>query len=307
MYRRPIVGGCSHDLQCTSGISVRPEKLYYVHQACGFYLYRPWSGSPLLRGRLSTISGVQANNKVSAEEALRRVERCLSDIVSWMHTNMLKLNTDKTEVIVFSSKHNEQFVGDITITISASLIKPAKVVRNLRAFFDSRMNMESHVNSVCRSSYAKLRQISHIRQYITSDATKSLVNSLVTSRLDYCNSLLYGLPKTSLNKLQTVQNTAARIISKASCSCHITSILKELHWLPIDSRIKYKICTLTYKALHNQAPAYIKSLLELYTPKRTLRSQDNTLILVQLTSKTVSYGDHCFCVCVRLGCGIPYQ
>ena len=71
------------------------------------------------------------NDKVSAEEVLRRVERCLSDIVSWMHTNMLKLNTDKTEVIVFSSKHNEQFVGDITITISASLRKPAKFVRNL--------------------------------------------------------------------------------------------------------------------------------------------------------------------------------
>jgi len=157
--------------------------------------------------------------------------------------------------------------------------------------------MESHINAVCRSCYAQLRQIGNIRQYITSDATKSLVNSLVTSRLDYCNSLLYGVPKTTLNKLQTVQNTAARIISKTSRSFHITPILKELHWLPIACRIKYKILTLTYKAQHDQTPLYIKSMLELYTPRRALRSQDNTMTLVQPRSETVSYGDRCFSVC----------
>jgi len=169
------------------------------------------------------------NDNVSARKALCRVEICLSDIGSWMHTNMLKLNTDNTEVIVFSLKHNEQFVNDISVSVGTSQIKPSSVVRNLGAFFDSRMNMESHINAVCRSCYAQLRQIGQIRQYITSDATKSLVNSLVTSRLDYCNSLLYGVPKTTLNKLHTVQNTVARIISKTSRSFHITPILKELH------------------------------------------------------------------------------
>jgi len=79
----------------------------------------------------------------------------------------LKLNTDKTEVIVFSSKQNEQFVGDISVTVGTSQI------RNLGAYFDSRMNMESHINAVCQSSYAQLRHIGHIRQYITGDATQS--------------------------------------------------------------------------------------------------------------------------------------
>ena len=199
------------------------------------------------------------NDEVNVVEALCRVESCLTDIVSWMHNNMLKLNTDKTEVIVFSSKHNEQFVGDLEMTVGQSKIKPSAVVRNLGASFDSRMNMMNHVNSVCRSSYAQLRQIGHIRQYITCDATKSLVNSLVTSRLDYCNSLLYKLPKTTLNKLQTVQNTAARIITKTPRASHITPVLKELHWLPVESRVQYKILTLTYKALNGQAPAYLKS------------------------------------------------
>ena len=89
---------------------------------------------------------------MSVREALYHVESCLSDSVSWMHINMLKLNTDNTDVIVFSSKHNEQFVGDISVTVGTSRIKPSPVVRNLGAFFDSRMNMESHINAVCRSS-----------------------------------------------------------------------------------------------------------------------------------------------------------
>jgi hypothetical protein len=236
-------------------------------------------------------------DNAGATEALSRIESCLSDIVSWMHTNMLKLNTDKTEVIVFSSKLNERFVADTTITIGTSKIKPSNVVKNLGAFFDSRMNMDDHVNSVCRSSYAQLRKIGYIRKYLTRDATKSLVNGLVTSRLDYCNALLYGLPKTTLNRLQTVQNTAARIISKTSRFCHITPIIKELHWLPIDCRIKYKILTLTYKALHDQAPPYINSMLELYRPGRALRSQDDALTLVHPRRKTMSYGDRCFSAC----------
>lgn len=82
------------------------------------------------------------NDKVGAEEALLRAESCLSDIVSWMPTNVFKLNTDKTEVSVSSSKHNEQIVWNIT---PSSQIKPPKVVRNLEALFDSRMNMQSHL------------------------------------------------------------------------------------------------------------------------------------------------------------------
>ena len=121
--------------------------------------------------------------------------------------------------------------------------------RNLGAWLDSRMDMEQHVNSVCKSCFGQIRQIGHIRQYLTTDATKSLVNSLVTSRLDYCNALLSIVPKTILNKLQNVQNTAARVVTRTSRYCHITPILKELHWLPVQYRVQYKSLTHTYKAL----------------------------------------------------------
>ena len=231
---------------------------------------------------------------ISQSEAIKRVEACLNDIVSWMNNNMLKLNADKTELVLFSSKHHSQHISDITVKVGDSQIVPSQYVRNLGAFFDSRMDMEQHVNAVSRSCYAQLRQIGHIRQYLSNNTTQTLINSLVTSRLDYCNSLLHGVHKTTLNRLQMVQNTAARIIKRTSRFEHITPVLKELHWLPIESRVDFKILTHTYKALNGNSPSYIKDLLHLYEPKRALRSQDDSLTLVVPRTRTTTYGDRSF-------------
>ena len=152
--------------------------------------------------------------------------------------------------------------------------------------------MERHVNSVCKSCFGQIRQIRHL----TMDATNYLVNYFVTSRLDYCNALLSGVLKTTINKLQNVQNTAARVVTKTSRYCHITPILKELHWLPVQYRGQYTILTHTYKALHEQSPVYIKELLQVYMPHRDLRSQNNPLILEVHRSRTVSYGDRSFAI-----------
>lgn len=230
-------------------------------------------------------------------ETIRRVEDCFNEIVQWMHINMLKLNADKTEVIVFCSKQKEQSVENITITVGDSAIKPSKCVRNLGAMLDSQLNMEQHVNSVCRSSYGQIRKIGHIRKFLTTHATKTLVNSLVTSRMDYCNGLLHGVSKSTISKLQNVQHTAARLISKTSRFDHVSPILEDLHWLPVNYRIKYKILTLTYKALNDKGPVYIKNMLKVYHPKRTLRSQNGSLRLVEEDPrhiKSVTYGDRRF-------------
>ena len=233
-------------------------------------------------------------DNLSKRETLRRVQMCLCEILIWMHTNMLKLNSDKTEMIVFASNKNEVSSQEIKINIGNTEIKPSLVVRNLGAMLDSKMDMEQHIKSVCRSCYGQIRQIGHIRKFLTCDATKMLVNSLVTSRMDYCNGLLYGVPMTTLKKLQTVQNTAARLISKTARHDHISPVLKDLHWLPVQQRIQFKILTLTFKALHNLAPEYIKNLLQVYKPGRNLRSQSSSIRLVLPKSRTMTYGDRCF-------------
>ncbi len=118
-----------------------------------------------------------------------------------------------------------------------------------------------------------------------SDAEK-LVHAFLTSRLDYCNALLGGCPASSINKLQVVQNAAARVLTRSRKYDHITPILQSLHWLPIKFCINYKILLLTYKALNGLAPAYLTSLLSCYNPSRSLRSQNSGLLVVHIAKST---------------------
>jgi hypothetical protein len=124
------------------------------------------------------------------------------------------------------------------------------------------MSMDRQVAAVCRSAFAQLRTIGLIRQYLTSDATKSLVNGLVPSCLDYCNDLLYGVPQSLMHTLQRVQNCAARIVTRRSRSDHISPVLRDLHWLPVHRRVQFKILLHTYRAIHKQAPGYLSGLLK---------------------------------------------
>ena len=110
--------------------------------------------------------------------------------------------------------------------------------------------------------------IARIRSYLTPETAKLLLHAFVTSKLDYCNSLLYGVPKYQILRLQRIQNVAARLVTATSRYDHISPVLKQLHWLPVAQRIKFKILLLTYKALKDCAPSYIKDLLQPYVPTR---------------------------------------
>ena len=156
--------------------------------------------------------------------------------------------------------------------------------------------MVDHVNGVCKSCYVHLRHISHIRQYLTQEASATMVHSLVTSRLDYLNSLLYGLPDYILKRLQLVQNNAAKLVMKKRKYDHVTPLLKSLHWLPINQRIQYKINLLTFKGLHGLAPEYLSCLLVPYVPNRTLRSSARGL-LTEKKSNLKRAGHRAFSVC----------
>jgi hypothetical protein len=150
--------------------------------------------------------------------------------------------------------------------------------------------MEQHAKAVSRSCFIEIRQIGKIRKYLTIDSTRTLINSLVTSTLDYCNSSLCWSPKYVLNKLQNFQNTAARVITRTPRNCHIKQVLNRLLWPSVHIRVEYKLLIM-FKALHGQAPTYIRNMLDIYIQSRQLRSQNDCLALVIPCIRTVTYGD----------------
>jgi len=191
--------------------------------------------------------------------------------------------------MLFTSKHKSQFMDKVSVQVANVRTISKICVRNLGVMFDSNMIMTQQVASICRSGYAQLRSIGLIRRYLSNDATKSLVHGFVMSRLDYCNSLIHGLPYTMISKLQRVHNMAARTARHN----YITPILKKLHWLPVKYRAQFKLLVHTHKALHDQSPVYLRDMLQMYTSGRTLRSQ-NTELLVIPKIRTTAYGNRCF-------------
>ena len=155
---------------------------------------------------------------------------------------------------------------------------PNAVVRDLGVFFDSTMTMENHVANICKMCYCQLRIIGHLRPYLTQEVAKQLVHSLVISRIDYCNSLLLGISKQLLNKLQRLQNAAARVITRVRKYDHITPSLVSLHWLRVEDRIPFKVLLLAFRSVHSSAPKYLSELLSFHVPERDLRSASESLL-----------------------------
>ena len=221
------------------------------------------------------------------------MERCIREIKTWMNANMLKLNEDKTEVLFIASPHFQKSISDTFLTVNQTQVSRTNSARNIGVIFDDQMLLKEHIASVCKVSLFHLRNIGLIRRYLTQDACTTLVHSLISSRIDYCNSLLVQLPANSLDKLQRVLNTAARIVSLRPKSDNITPVLHSLHWLPISHRIQYKVILFVFRCLNNMSPAYLADLLTLHVPKRDLPSADKAILDYKTSTK---YGERSFSV-----------
>ena len=224
------------------------------------------------------------------EEAIRRLEACITEIRIWMSIRMLKLNDDKTEMVIFCSKHHLGQYGHCTINIGDSSIIPVSHVRNLGVQMDDHLSMISQVTAICVACNFQLYRLSSVRRYLTVDATKNAVQALITSRLDYCNSLLLNLPTSQIARQQRIQNKAGRLVTRTSMREHITPVLKELHWLPIDRRIVYKVLVITYKALHGLAPVYLAELLAPRGLNNCLRGANTITLHQPIAQKKVGEG-----------------
>ena len=139
--------------------------------------------------------------------------------------------------------------------------------------YQQTLNLQRHVNSLCKSSYYHLRALRHIRASLPEDICLSLGTALIQYKLDYSNSVLYGTSVSNLHKLQMVQNALARTITRSPRSVPTSQLLSNLHWLPIHKRTNFKVAILTYKVLSTQQPAYLNQM----AIKPTLQQTDAIL------------------------------
>ena len=236
---------------------------------------------------------------LNLQTIIEKMESCITDLKLWLACNKLKVNDSKTEFMVLYPKRlKHKFdAANCTLNVGNVKVSPVDSVKNLGIIIDKHMSMEQNINSTIRSAYFHLRRIGKIRSYLDHTSCALLVHSLVTSRLDYNNSLLPGLPSELLKKLQTVQNHAARLVARIKLREHITPVLRMLHWLPISQRIKYKMLVLTYKCVNKcSSPAYLQDLLNKYKPGRTLRSSEDTTRL-HIPSYNNMDGQRSFSIC----------
>ena len=199
-------------------------------------------------------------NQVSLNEAVTHMESCLQDVKSWMILNKLKMNISKTECILIGSYQQLAKINLTSILVGEHKITVLDDIWNLAAYFDKNLSMKTHVDTKCTAAFHQLYSLRRIRKYLSHQATESLIHAFIFSHIDYCNGLLNGASNHLINKLQRIQNMAARLVYKLPKSSHVTPLLINLHWLPVEYHIRYKILLYTFKAIHQSAPQYINDM-----------------------------------------------
>ena len=213
--------------------------------------------------------------------SLNQLSDCLQDIFLWMTDSKLKLNADKTEFLIIGTpKQCGKLDGFFPTCILNQTIIPAASANNLGVTFDKNFNFRQHISQTCRCCFYHIRDLRRIRRYMSLSVAKTIATALVSSRLDYCNSLLHNIAIKDITKLQRVQNCLARVVTRSPRFSRPVPLLKSLHWLPVRYRIIFKICTITYQALSTKQPAYLHSMLTPARQPRQLRSSGSGLLFV---------------------------
>ena len=172
-----------------------------------------------------------------------------------------------------------------TIRFADTVIPYTKSVRILGVTIDSHLTFDKHVTNVVQSCNYHILSLRHIRKLIDKDTAATLACSIVSSRLDYCNALLYGITNKNMNRLQRVQNSLARVVCNAPYRSSSLPLRRALHWLPVEQRVQHKIAVMTYKVRLYQQPLYLREYINDYLPARSLRSTDK-MLLTTVTIKT---------------------
>ena len=209
--------------------------------------------------------------EVTSKKAV--IERCVANINDMCASRRLVTNPDKTEVIWFGTSTNlRRIEGHMAIKLGASDILPSVTVRDLGVVLDTKLDFHAHISRTVSTGFYHLRRIRQLRHILPRALKQRLVSALILSRVDYCNAVLADLPASTLAPLKRLMNAAVRFVADLRPRSSVTAAFRELHWLPVDQRITFKLCTLMYGVVHDRAPVY---LTDAVTPVSSLPARSH--------------------------------
>ena len=250
----------------------------------------------LLQSRVILYGISYSYSTAGEQDAITALQDCISDIRRWMIADSLKLNDDKTEFMIIDTCAQLNKVNVSEIVVGQAKVPAVTIVRNLGTWLDTNLTMSAHINETCQAAIYHLYNIKRISRYLSYDDRKSIVQAVIMSRIDYCNSLLVGVPSTQLSKLQRLQNAAARLVSNVAKYDHVTLVtLDNLHWLPVTYRVNFKIAMLAHKCIYGNAPEYLKDLIKVKSTTRYNLRSDGEMLLEDYSARSKkTLGDRTF-------------
>ena len=216
------------------------------------------------------------------------IVECLKLVIEWSHCHFMKINPDKTEILLFypPELHNEVLIKGVLF--GDQCIRFSEWVKNVGVYLDKNLNMNLHINHVTSHCYKILKDIGSVKKNLEKEHRERLVHSVISSILDYCNCLFLNLSKENLFKLQKVQNAAARIILGRRRRDSARDALRELHWLNIESRVVFKTVLIVFKVLRGACSDNIQLTYKMFNGR-----EDDFMLLHTPTFKT-KYGKRIF-------------
>jgi len=225
-------------------------------------------------------------HKQNHTTSLTCIESCLSSLRLWYAQNGMCINPSKSDCLLLSTTnrlHNLRTSGLSSISVSGTPVPLSDTITTLGTTIDSSLSMSQQVRSTTKACLFHLRSIKHIRHLLAEKDAALLAVAMIQSKLDYCNSMLYNTSKANIQSLQRIQNNLARLVIQPPVPTQSSTLLRQLHWLPVQHRITYKIACLTHTTLHVKQPSYLHKLLQPYQPTRSLRSSNHHLLIVPRT------------------------
>lgn len=214
-----------------------------------------------------------------------------------MYQNHLKMNDSKTEFVLFGNQVQLNKCSTSSIRVGGELIPVSDELKYLGVIIDPQVSLKSHIKKKVSIAMGNLFKIKRLSQFLSLDSAKQLMSALVLSHLDYSNGILANFPAATLRPMQVVQNFAARVALKRSRKCEAKACLRYLHWLPIEARSIFKICTMVYKCLHHTAPTYLGNRLHIKEHRRLTRqsvTNSEAITLEEPFNRCRTFGDRAF-------------